>query len=171
MLIGRPGLTALCLGLAALAMIQRGKFNYFDQATIRQVVSKSAAEFRDVQFDQDAVLKGLKVTTQPDGSRRLEMVWDLKPGRRPIRFIHICDGQGKILRQANQNRDLFENVLGNRTVLDSVLLTTKELDGAEAIWVGFYDVQRKSAPLVENGIATTKHRLKVIQFATTFKAP
>lgn len=171
LLTGLPGLSAVCLGLAAMAMIQHGKFDYFDEASIQQVVSNSAAEFHDVQFDQDAVLKGLKMTIQPDDSRQLEMVWDLKRGRRPTRFIHICDEQGKILRQGNENRDLFENVSGDRTVLDSVLLTTKELDGAQAIWVGFYDVERKSAPVVKNGIATKKHRLKVIQFTTTLKAP
>jgi len=135
LLTGLPGLSAVCLGLAAMAMIQHGKFDYFDEASIQQVVSNSAAEFHDVQFDQDAVLKGLKMTIQPDDSRQLE------------------------------------NVSGDRTVLDSVLLTTKELDGAQAIWVGFYDVERKSAPVVKNGIATKKHRLKVIQFTTTLKAP
>ncbi len=166
LLFGRAGLTALCLILAGVAMVRQGEFNYLDSKVIQQKLSESAGQFRNVQFDQDAVLLGLTVTPRPDDSKRLELVWKLKTGRRPTRFVHICDAQGKILRHGDTNRHLFENVAGDTTVLDSVLLTAEELADAETIFVGFYCPDRKSAPIFENGVATRKRRLKVMQLSS-----
>ena len=91
------------------------------------------------------------------------MVWHLKEGRRASRFIHICDAQGKVLRQGNLNRALFGLVTDERTVFDSVNLPAESLRDAAFLAVGFYGVQRKSAPIMEAGAPTKKYRLQVLQ--------
>ena len=115
-------------------------------------------------FDQDAILKGATVKRFTNQSCQLKMVWHLKKGRRSTRFIHICDAQGKVLRKGNLNRSLFESVTGDRTVLDSVRLSSDELRDASSVFVGFFDAQRKSSPIVmPNG--TKRYKLKLLDLS------
>ena len=92
------------------------------------------------------------------------MVWHLKKGRRPTRFIHICDAQGKVLRQGNLNRALFESVTDDRTVLDSIRLSSHELRDASSVFVGFFDVQRKSSPIAMPD-QTKLYKLKLLDLS------
>ena len=136
---------------------------FFDAECIAAVVEQSEDRFKGVAFDQDAVLAGVNTKRFADGSCRLKMVWHLKEGRRASRFIHICDAQGKVLRQGNLNRALFGLVTDERTVFDSVNLPAESLRDAAFLAVGFYGVQRKSAPIMEAGAPTKKYRLQVLQ--------
>lgn len=135
----------------------------FDSAQcIAQVIKDSPERYRNIVFDKDAVLKGSVSRMLLDGSCRLKMVWQLRKGRRPIRFIHICSADGEILRQSNRNRQLFNLVTDEKLVLDNVLLSAAELEGAEFIAVGFYDPKRKSSPITKPD-GTVVYRLPLFQ--------
>jgi hypothetical protein len=145
-------------------LIQQSRITSFSDTAIEQVIQNSTEEFRGVRFDQDAILLG--VTTEPlgGGTHQITMAWDLKENRRHTRFIHICNEQGKIPKVADSNRTLFSRFVANERVIDTVTLTAKELEGAYYVVVGFFDPERKQAPIFigEKKIKTT--RLKVLEF-------
>ena len=137
---------------------------FFNAKCIADVVEQSEDRFKDVEFDKDAVLNGLTSARLADQSYQLKMVWQLKKGRRSTRFIHICDAQGKVIRQGNLNRALFDSVTEDKTVLDSIRLSAEDLRGASSIAIGFYDSKRKSAPIAMPD-GTKRYKLKVIELS------
>ena len=146
------------------SMLSFSPCGFFDADCIAKVIELSEDRFKGVAFDQDAILKGATVERFANQSCRLKMVWRLKKGRRPTRFIHICDAQGKVLRKGNLNRALFESVTDDRTVLDSVRLSSDELRDASSVLVGFFDAQRKSSPIgMPDG--TKLYKLKLLDLS------
>ena len=140
-----------------------GLFNFRDARLIERVVDQSADEFKGVQFDQDAVLEGLTIEEQPDGSFQIQMVWALKEARRPTRFIHICDSSGKILRHGPGNQSMFARATGNETVLDRVLISKNQLESAAMLAIGFFGHERKSSPIVNPAPGQPTHRLPILR--------
>ena len=163
-LIASPQILAV-IGLVIIGywFANAGVFDYHDAGLIQRVVGQTADEFKGVQFDQDAVLKGVEIEHQPDGSYLLQMVWDLKKGRRPIRFLHIVDSSGKILRQGDANRTLFGRATGNEVVLDRVIVSKEELESAAMLAVGFFERERKSAPVINPLPGQPTHRLPILR--------
>jgi peptidoglycan/LPS O-acetylase OafA/YrhL len=139
-----------------------GRFNFRDPSQINHVVKQSPETFRGIQFDEDATLKGLLIDRGPDDSWQLQMVWDLKQGRRPIRFLHICDAEGKILRHGNDNRAMFSSATGNEVVLDRVTVTPEQLESASMLAIGFYGPERQSAPIANPRPGQETHRLRIL---------
>ena len=140
-----------------------GLFNFRDTRLIQRVVRQTANEFKGIQFDQDAVLEGVQIAHQPDGSCQIQMAWDLKEGRRPIRFLHICDSQGKILRHGDGNRSMFVRATGNERVLDRVTVSKDQLESAAMLAVGFFGPDRKSSPIVNPAPGQPTHRLPILR--------
>jgi len=125
------------------SMLSFSPCGFFDANCIAEVVKRSEDRFKGVEFDQDAVLKGITSERLADQSYQLKMVWRLKKGRRSTRFIHICDAQGKVIRQGR---------------------------GASFIAVGFFDAERKSAPIsMPDG--TKLFKLKVLELAGDLHLP
>ena len=142
--------------------------DYFSQTCIQKVVDQSTPEFRGVRFDDDAVLLGLTSERRADDSYRLKMAWQLNEGRRPTRFIHLSDANGKVLRQGDRNKALFDSVQGSRTVFDSVDIPADQLAGVTTIAIGFYGPDRKSAQVIRPANTSDKpaqvsYKLNVLQ--------
>ncbi|MDA8563365.1 acyltransferase [Mariniblastus sp.] len=140
-----------------------GLFDFRDTRLIERVIDQTADEFKGVQFDQDAVLEGLEIQHQPDGSYQIQIVWDLKKGRRPNRFLHICDSSGKILRHGGANRSVFARATENGIVLDRVTVSKAELESAAMLAIGFHGPERKSARIVNSSPGQPTHRLPILR--------
>ena len=151
------------LAIAGFVLMENGRFDYRDTSLINQVVNQTSPEFKNIQFDQDAVLRGLLIDRQPEGGLRVKMVWDLKKNRRPVRFLHICDSSGKILRHANGNRSMFSQASGNEVVLDRVTISREQLDSAGMLAIGFYGPERKSAAIMNRRPGQPTHRLPILR--------
>jgi len=152
------------LVIAGFLFADVGIFDCRDASLIQEVIDQSEDRFRGVQFDQDAVLLGLEVDPQEDGSYRLQMVWDLKRGRRPVRFLHIVDSSGKLLRHGNANRWMFSRATGNEVVLDRIVVSKGELESAAMLALGFYGPERKSAEIINRLPGQPTHRLPILRF-------
>ena len=162
----------LCVSLKFLALVgftiagylfaNAGIYNFHDASRIQEVISQSEDRFKGVQFDQDAVLQGVKIDPLDDGSYRIQLVWELKAGRRPVRFLHIVGSSGKILRQGNNNPELFSQVTGDDIVLDQISLSKDELESAVMLAIGFYCPERNSAQVVNSLQGQPTHRLPIL---------
>jgi len=93
----------------------------------------------------------------------IRMAWDLKENRRQTRFMHICNKKGEILKVGDNNRALFDRFVGNERVIDTVRLPAKELKGAAYVAVGFFERQRKQAPIFIGDEKIGETRLKVLK--------
>ena len=159
-----PKIVALMgLVVAGYLFADAGMINCRDASLIQEVIDQSEDKFKGVQFDQDAVLKGLEIEPQDDGSYRLQMVWDLKEERRPVRFVHIVSASGELLRQGDANRLMFSRATGNDVVLDRILVSKDELESAKTLFIGFYGPERKSAKIVNHLPGQPTHRLPILR--------
>ena len=149
--------------VAGYLFADAGLFDFRGVGQIERVIDRSADEFKNIQFDQDAVLKGLDIEHRPDGSCQIQMVWHLKKGRRPTRFLHICDSDGKILRHGSGNPAVFAYATGNEIVLDRVTVTKEELESAAMLAIGFYGPERKSARIINPLPGQPTHRLPILR--------
>ena len=108
-------------------------------------MDESASQFKGVTFDKDAVLLGMSRKRDSSGTIHLNFAWQLKSGRRPVRFVHVCDTEGQIVRQLSGDNSIFSDIDKDKTVIDYIAVTPKQLEAAESVAVGFYDPVRKSA--------------------------
>ena len=92
----------------------------------------------------------------------MNFAWDLKPGRRARRFIHICDSDGKTLRHGPFDQQLFSEPEKAKQVLDYVAIQADDLKSANSIAIGFFDQKRKSS-IISNGTQAKRARLTVWQ--------
>lgn len=136
----------------------QGRLRY--ASSVENVVEDSEKEFKGVAFAKDAVLLGLSRKRDPTGMIHLNFAWDLKPGRRPVRFVHLCDAKGKIVRQLSGDTAVFAEPERSKTVIDYVAVTPAQMVAVDSVAVGFYDPVRKSA-MIANGKAAEKYRLTV----------
>ena len=143
-------------------LVQEGRLTGFSQTAIEKVIQESAEEFRGVRFDQDALLLGVTTEELNSGMYRIRMAWDLKENRRQTRFMHICNEKGKILKVGDSNRALFSRFVGNERVIDTVTLPAKKLKGAAYVAIGFFEPQKKQAPIFINEKKIQATRLKVL---------
>lgn len=158
----RSFLMVAMIGVACL-LVQEGRLTGFSDAAIEEVVQESAEEFHGVRFDQDALLLGATTEGLDSGMFEIRMAWDLKENRRQTRFMHICNKKGEILKVGDNNRALFDRFVGNERVIDTVRLPAKELKGAAYVAVGFFERQRKQAPIFIGDEKIGETRLKVLK--------
>ena len=130
------------------------------ESKIENVVDESASQFKGVTFDKDAILLGMSRKLDSSGTIHLNFAWQLKSGRRPIRFVHLCDTEGQIIRQLNGDNSIFSDIDKDKTIIDYVAVTPEQLESANSVAVGFYDPVRKSA-VVSGGPTNQKYRLTV----------
>ncbi len=130
------------------------------ESKIEKVIDESAAQFRGVKFDKDAVLLGMSQQQDSSGTIHLNFAWHLKSGRRPIRFLHVCDAEGNLIRQLPGDAVIFSEVNQDKMVIDYVAVTPEKLESANSVAVGFYDPVKKSA-VVADGTSSQKYRLTV----------
>ncbi len=161
------GLTSLAalLGCAGVSSINMGRMNYFDTAAQNAIIAASPQEFKDVRFDQDAILLGLERSHNPDGSWILKMVWELREGRRENRFLHICDRNGKILRMGDPNQAMFKWNTGNVRLIDHVSLEPDQTRDAHFVATGFHSPDRKRAPVFFEGQPIKQNRLRILELS------
>ena len=130
------------------------------ESKIENVVDESASQFKGVTFDKDAVLLGMSRKRDSSGTIHLNFAWQLKSGRRPVRFVHVCDAEGKLIRQLSGDASIFSEVNQDKTIIDYLAVTPEKLESANSVAVGFYDPVRKSA-VVAGGTSNQKYRLTV----------
>ena len=138
------------------------------ESKIENVVDESASQFKGVTFDKDAILLGMSRKQDSSGTIHLNFAWQLKSGRRPIRFVHLCDTEGQIIRQLNGDNSIFSDIDKDKTIIDYVAVTPEQLESANSVAVGFYDPVRKSA-VVSGGPTNQKYRLTVWEKETNEK--
>jgi arylsulfatase A-like enzyme len=129
-------------------------------SNIENVVDESASQFKGVTFEEDAILLGMSQKQDSSGTVHLNFAWQLKAGRRPVRFVHLCDTDGKIVGQLSGDKTLFSDVDRSKTVVDYIAVTPEQLESADSVAVGFYDPIRKSA-VIAGGTSDQKYRLTV----------
>ena len=134
--------------------------NGLQPSTIGQVISDSKSEFKGVAFDNDAVLMGAVSGLDSNGALHLNMVWDLQTGRRPVRFIHVCDADGQIISQVKANAELFGETESRKQILDYVEISSEQMQQAQSVKIGFYDERRKCA-WIADGTGLKKWRFDV----------
>lgn len=132
-----------------------------DPVAIRQVVSRSRPEFRGVVFEEEARLHGLVCEQVAEGAR-IRMVWEVLPGRTRSRFIHICDKNGKVLRQSNAHGDPFSQAVPRQLWIEEVLVENSKLIDAASIGIGFFSRERKAARVSQGPRSMSNHRLDVM---------
>ncbi len=130
------------------------------ESKIENVVEESASQFKGVTFDNDAILLGMSKKQDSTGTIHLNFAWQLKSGRRPDRFVHLCDTEGTIIKQLSGDKTIFSDVDQDKTVVDYIAVTPEQLESADSVAVGFYDTIRKSA-VVANGTTAQKYKLTV----------
>lgn len=130
------------------------------ESKIEKVVDGSPAQFKGVKFEEDAILLGMSQKQDSSGTIHLNFAWHLKSGRRPIRFVHVCDAEGKLIRQLSGDASIFSEVNQDKTIIDYLAVTPEKLESANSVAVGFYDPVRKSA-VVAGGTSNQKYRLTV----------
>lgn len=164
LLLSRAAPVVVVLCLSGFWLSKQGTFDFREQARLKSVVRQSRDEFRNIQFDNDAILHGLTTNVNADGSCCLNMVWQLnEEGQRTVRFMHVCDDKGQILRQVNINLSMFGSVDGDDTVLDQVTLTPQQLEGASRLAVGFCSPKLKMAPIINRPPGHERYRLNVLR--------
>ena len=134
--------------------------NGLQPSTIGQVISDSKSEFKGVAFDNDAVLMGAVSGLDSNGALHLNMVWDLQTGRRPVRFIHVCDADGQIISQVKANAELFGETESRKQILDYIEISSEQMQQARSVKIGFYGPQRKNA-VVADGSGVKKWRFDI----------
>ena len=140
--------------------VNRDQGRQLYESKIENVVDESASQFKGVTFDKDAVLLGMSRKRDSSGTIHLNFAWQLKSGRRPVRFVHVCDTEGQIVRQLSGDNSIFSDINKDKTVIDYIAVTPKQLEAAESVAVGFYDPVRKSA-VITGGTSDQKYRLTV----------
>ncbi len=130
------------------------------ESKVETVVEESASQFKGVTFDNDAVLLGMSQKRDSSGTVHLNFAWQLNSGRRPVRFVHLCDTEGQIVRQLSGDNSIFSDIDKDKTVIDYVAVTPEQLELADSVAVGFYDPVRKSA-VITGGASDQKYRLTV----------
>lgn len=140
--------------------VNRDQGRQLFESKIEDVVDESASQFKGVTFDKDAVLLGMSQKLDSLGTVHLNFAWQLKAGRRPVRFVHLCDTEGKIIRQLSGDASIFSDTDQDKTVIDYVAVTPEQLKSADSVAVGFYGPVRKSAA-IEGGASDQKYRLTV----------
>jgi peptidoglycan/LPS O-acetylase OafA/YrhL len=121
------------------------QFNIRSQRQIDSIVQSTPAELKNVRFESDAILLGVRTRRSADGGLVLDMVWELKPGRRSERFIGLLDQEQQVIGRGDANRDLFGVVLDDDIVIDRVRLKPNQLEEVETVAVGFFDKERRFA--------------------------
>ena len=129
-------------------------------STIGQVISESKPEFKGVAFDEDAVLMGAVSGLDPNGALHLNLVWDLQAKRRPVRFVHVCGADGKIISQVKANAELFGETESRKQILDYMKIPSEQMQQAQSVKIGFYDERRKCA-WIADGTGLKKWRFDV----------
>ena len=142
----------------------RERFQRKPPSTVEQIVADSAAGLKNVEFVNDAVLLGARHERDARGLIHLNIAWQLKAGRRPLRSIYVCDKNGQIVRQIAANKDLFERSTGAETIVDYIVLTPDQTKSGACIAVGFYDpVGKTVGRYVDQSTGRMQFRLTLLQ--------
>lgn len=149
--IRMPGFVPiLILALGSGWFVAAHRFDIRDPVRIEEIVSQTDPALQGVRFDQDAILLGVMTKPISEGGLEMQMVWELKPGRRARRFVKLLDDDQQVIGRGSANQGLFSTVNGNATVIDRVRLPAESMAGVSTIAVGFYEPERKSA-IVDRG--------------------
>lgn len=153
-----PGFVPLLvLALVAGWFATSCQFDIRSASQIDQIISSTPAPLQEIHFEDDATLRGIRTSATSHGGLAMEMVWQLRTGRRSLRVIKLLDANGKVIGRGNPNRPLFDVVQGDEMVIDRVVFKPDQLEGVEAITVGFFDTQRKYA-LIDRGPRSAGNR-------------
>ena len=131
---------------------------------VEDVVAQSESRFRNVRFEQDAIMLGLTANRNSRGLVQLNIAWQLNKDRRANRFIHLCDADGKTLRQLRANQSKFQSTDRAARFVESIVMTPEVIGGAEFVAMGFFEKGRGMAPIVDHPSGKRLGRLEVFRF-------
>ena len=154
-----------CLATTSVVLLTQFRFDERSDTKMQQVIAQSPQVLRNIHFEDDAILEGVSTSQTPDGGLKIEMVWNLKTGRRSQRFIKLLGDANKVVGRGDNNRQLFETATGDERVIDQVVIPANKMLGVESIAVGFFERERKSA-VVASGPRSAKNRQLHIWYAS-----
>ena len=133
--------------------------------TVEQVVANSETQFKNIGFEDTAVMLGLTQTVSEFGTIQVNIAWQLEEGRNRNRFIHICDATGKIVRHLGVNRTLMA-IRGKKEVLvESIILTREDQKNAAYAAIGFYGQETGMAKsTVQNQNPSQRNKVVIASF-------
>ena len=141
----------------------KDRLRRFPEPSLETIIKESSPEFKGFEFKEDAVMLGLYTQKQDSGLVQLNIAWQLKEGRREKRIIHVCDESGKIVRQLNANKTLFNEAKPDQPIVDSIVVTPEQLEGASFIAVGFYQKDRGTSQIINPDTGQRDYRLTVFR--------
>ncbi len=117
---------------------------------VESIIAGTAADQRNVCFDNTITLLGYRATSQADDIS-LEMVWLMSAKLEHRRFLHICDKTEKVIGQGELNDAIFATAEIHKPFLDRVVLSKRELRAASYLGIGFFDLRSKSMLSADHG--------------------
>ncbi len=105
-----------------------------------EVVAHSQLTTGCVSFDNVAKLHGLQCVATERGLA-LRTVWESGQPTNKLRFIHICDDKGKVLRNAVQKQSSRSLRPTGEVWLDEVLIPYEHVTNAKFIGLGFHSLE------------------------------
>lgn len=124
---------------------------------------RPANGIEEVEFHQAIIFEGeaalLHVSAERhDGGLDLVLIWKGLPGQTRDRFLHLCDGEEKILRQLQRKEGLFS---GGDFAVDRIRIPAEKLQDVAFVGVGFWSRSLGSVPVNATPASMNGKRLHV----------
>jgi hypothetical protein len=107
------------------------------QREVRAIVSATPAEFRDVEFEGEAVLLGFRID-EFSGGLELRVAWRKLEGQSRIRFLHVYDGRGTMTGQGTSGRAAFARARAGEELVETVVVRRHAIRDGESLAIGFW---------------------------------
>ena len=133
--------------------------------TVDYVVANSKQRFKNIEFEDTAVMLGLTQNVNEHGTIQVNIAWKLQKSRNRSRFIHVCDAEGNIVRHLGVNRTLMALRDKQEVLVESIILTSDDQKDASYAAVGFYGQNVGIAKTtVQNQYQDLRNKIKIAVF-------
>lgn len=122
------------------AFLDANPMKWIDEEQAEDLIARSNRETRDIKFGEQFVLVGL-CTERTVDRLTLDIVWKSAKDQqlKYTDFVHIVDGSGRILAQADYVQDAAKRIVAKGTIWhDVVKIPEAKLVDAEAVGLGVY---------------------------------
>lgn len=128
------------------------------RASLASFIRENAVAEQPVEFGTSARLLALKSRWTENGLR-LESVWERTGPMEHQRFAHLCDGQGNILRHAQQQRTARTLESGYSLYYDVLEIPRQHLQDVASLGFGFYSKEKGTLPVSSGSRSMNGSRL------------
>ena len=158
----KAAMLSLSLGIAGCLILNTVAYRIEKETGVAEILKTTPEQFRDVEFEGSGRLLGFSARGNEKGVE-VTLVWDLQGGRKPKRFVHLCDQDNKVVRQGPANPMLERNISSPLEIVDRIQLTGRDLNGVRSIGIGFFDMaDRTSAKVIGGPRSMGGYRLDLI---------